>query len=143
MDGRCTQRTIALAYPGHKFKPEELLFFIESTVFTAEWSARGLDDEDDLESLQICIMVNPKGDGGQIPGTGGLRKHRHDFAEESNKDAVTAYYAHFEEYGIVYLVCIDEQAEELVFSQSQREAIREQLVAIRKELDRLKTVRIR
>lgn len=145
MDGRhesrrCTEKKLTLEYPKHRFTPEDLLHFIESTEFTGTWAVMGLDDEEDLESLQLCIMANPKGD--LIPGTGGLRKHDHAFGEwADDKGEITVYYGYFEDYGIVYLVCVEESGGDLAFSQEERGAIRESLVKVKRELDRLKTIR--
>lgn len=141
MEGRCVQKKITLAYPQHKFTPEDLIHFIESSEFTATWTAMGLDDENDLTSIQLCIMAHPKGDA-LIPGTGGLRKHHHSFGDWAiNKSDVTVYYAYYEMYGIVYLACVDEAAEEIEFEADEKAAIRESLIEVKRELDRLKTIR--
>lgn len=143
MKGRCTQKKITLTFPKHhSFTPEDLLNFVEASEFTSTWSSLGLDDEDDLESLQLCIMANPKGDA-PIDGTGGLRKHCHSFDWKGNSKvtAITAYFAYFEDYGIVYLACLDERAEDLEFTPADKDRIRKSLVVVEKELEQRKTVR--
>lgn len=140
MEGRCIEKKITLEYPKHRFTPEDLLHFIESTGFTEAWSKLGLDDEDDLTSLQLCIMAHPQGDA-QIRGAGGLRKHRHAFGDWGiKKPDVTAYYTYFEDYGIVYLACLDRQAEDVTFSRSEKAAIRDSIAEVGKELARVRTI---
>src|SRR4051812_23893169 len=94
MPKTCSHRKIRLAYPKHLPAPEDLLHFIESTRFTDVWSELGLDDEHDLESLQLCIMVHPDGDQ-EVEGTNGLRIHRHYLHRSSGVRAITVYYSHY------------------------------------------------
>ena len=140
MEGRCTQKKITLEYPKHYLTPEDLLVFIESHEFTASWSDMGMDDEDDLESLQLCIMANPLGDG-EIDGAGGLRTHSHSFDWDSSKPTITAYYGYFADFGIVYFTCVEEAGEPVEFSMTEKVAIRESLIKVKRELDRKQTIR--
>ena len=140
MAGKCSCQKMRIAYPRHRFQPEDLLNFIESSEFTAQWAALGLDDEDDLWSLQTCIMVRPRGDG-EIEGIGGLHRHTHYFQHRRDRKFVTVYYGYFEDYGIVYLSCFDEHAEPLTFSAEERNAIRRELEKVFAELERLKFIR--
>jgi hypothetical protein len=48
-----------LVYPGHAFKPEDLLRFVHLKPFERGWKKLGLDD-DDLAALETLIMVNPR-----------------------------------------------------------------------------------
>lgn len=138
----CRHQRMTLAYPQHRFTPEDLLHFIESTEFSEGWDELGLDDEDDLASLQLCIMAHPAGDR-LIEGTNGLRLHTHKLWS-ANKREVTVYYAYFEDFGIVYLVCVDGHAERnLAFSDEQRAGFRAVLNRVQVELERLQTIRIR
>lgn len=93
-----------MVYPGHAFKPEDLLTFVEMDGFSDDWKDLGLNDED-LMALQISIMLRPKG-APVIPGTSGLRKVR--FAPSGWKTgksgAIRVCYVHFQEYGVVLLV---------------------------------------
>lgn len=138
----CSQRTIRLAYPKHWLAPEDLLNFIESAGFTEDWEALGLDDEDDLTSLQLCIMAHPEGDQ-VVDGTTGLRLHRHRFQRRSGPRAVTTYYAYFPDFGIVYLNCVDTGHERVRFSAEELHEINEALREVEAELERLKTIRVR
>lgn len=63
-----------LSYPSHAFKPEDLLTFVELSVFTVIWQRLNLTD-DDLFLVQLAIMCDPNGPP-VIPGTDGLRKLR-------------------------------------------------------------------
>lgn len=141
MDGKCSYRKMTLTYPRHRFQPEDLLNFIESTKFTAEWAALGLDDEDDLWSLQTCIMVKPRGDE-EIKGTGGIHRHQHFFHHRRDVTCITVYYGYFEEYGIVYLSCTDEREGHVEFSLEEQTAIRKELERVAAELGRLKFIRL-
>ncbi len=141
MENKCSVRKARFAYPRHRFSPEDLLNFIESSEYTAQWAALGLDDENDEWSLELCIMVQPQGDE-EIEGTGGLRRHRHFFECPRNVKCVTVYYAYFEEYGVIYLNCLDEQGATIDFSSEQRAAIKVKMGEVFAELDRLKTIRV-
>lgn len=48
--------------------------FVETEVFTRQWSAMGLDD-DDLQELESILLENP-GAGDTISETGGAKKIR-------------------------------------------------------------------
>jgi hypothetical protein len=141
METKCCVRKARFAYPRHRFSPEDLLNFIESREYTKQWSALGLDDENDEWSLELCMMVQPHGDE-EIEGTGGLRRHRHFFDDPHKVECVTVYYAYFEDYGVIYLSCLDEQGETVTFSLEERAAIRMELGRVFAELDRLKTIRV-
>lgn len=138
----CSHRKISIAYPKHWPAPEDLLNFVEATGFTEEWAALGLDDEDDLVSLQLCIMSHPEGDR-VVEGTNGLRIHRHTFQRASGIQFVTAYYAYFPDFGVVYLNCVDTGREKIRFSASELVAINESLEEVKVELERRKTIRVR
>ena len=138
----CSHRKISIAYPKHWPAPEDLLNFVESTGFTEDWVGLGLDDEDDLLSLQLCIMAQPDGDG-VVEGTNGLRMHRHKFQRARGVKAVTAYYAYFPDFGVVYLNCVDTTRERLRFSLDELQAINDALREVEVELERLKTIRVR
>lgn len=137
----CIQTNIRLAYPRHLPRPEDLLHFIESSEFSADWAKLGLDDEDDLVSLQLCLMAHPDGDE-QIPGSGGLRRHRHRFHRATGVQAVTVFYAYFPEFGIVYLNCVD-AGTKVTFSSNEVAAIALSLAAVESEIIRRQTIRAR
>jgi hypothetical protein len=137
----CSQRTISLRYPKHLPAPEDILSFVESADFTTDWAALGLDDEDDMVSLQLCIMSHPEGDS-VVPGTNGLRIHRHYF-HGAAVNSVTIYYAYFQAFGFVYMNCVDTSKERLKFSQRDLFAINESIQEVEAELERLKTIRVR
>jgi hypothetical protein len=127
----------ALRYPKHVLSPEDLLYFIESTVFTRAWDDLGLDDEDDLMALQLLIMSQPKAPP-IIQGTGGLRKLR--FApvrwKTGTRGAARVCYVYFEEYGIVYLVYIYDKHKKDDLSEAEKKVIREHIHREKRALDR-------
>lgn len=138
----CSHRKISLAYPKHLPAPEDLLHFIESTEFTADWAALGLDDEDDMVSLQLCVMSHPEGDS-VVAGTSGLRVHRHFIHRASEVRRITTYYAYFPDFGVVYLNCVDTSRAKLKFTDEQIVAINAAILEVETELERLKTIRVR
>jgi hypothetical protein len=142
MSKDCSQRTIRIAYPKHWPAPEDLLNFIESTAFTKDWAALGLDDEDDLVSLQLCVMANPEGDE-IVAGTTSLRLHRHRFQRRSGVQAVTTYYAYFPDFGVVYLNCVDTGHERIKFSVADLQEINESITEFEAELERRKIIQVR
>jgi hypothetical protein len=85
-------------------------------------------------------MARPRGDK-EIKGTGGLYKIRHSFPNRRVK-CIAVYYGYFEEFGVVYLSCIDETAEDITFSREEYIAIKDELEKVIAELNRLKTIRI-
>lgn len=137
----CSHRTISLRYPKHLPAPEDILNFVESTDFSADWAALGLDDEDDMVSLQLCIMSHPEGDV-VVPGTNGLRVHRHYFERAAVK-SVTVYYAYFPDFGVVYMNCLDTSKERMKFAPEDVTAINDAIQEVESELERLKTIRVR
>jgi hypothetical protein len=63
-----------VVYPQHAFDdPHDILVFIELDGFWDDWKRLGLNDEEDMSTLQVAIMLEPKGSP-VIPGTEGLRK---------------------------------------------------------------------
>jgi hypothetical protein len=56
---------------------------------------------------------------------------------------VTAYYAYFADFGVVYLNCVDTGSEKVRFSTIELNAINEALQEVEVELERLKTIRVR
>jgi hypothetical protein len=138
----CKQRKVAFRYPKHAMSPEDLLYFIETSEFTAAWEKLGLNDEDDLLALQLCIMAGPKR-APVIRGTGGLRKLRFAPADwgTGTRGAARICYVYFEEYGIVLLVLAYAKNEKDDLSESERSAIKQYIYKAKRELDRLKKIR--
>ena len=118
---------------------ESLLYFIETSEFTKSWEKLGLNDEDDLLSLQLSIMAAPKR-APVVKGTGGLRKLR--FAppvwRTGSSGAVRVCYVYFDEYGIVLLVLVYAKGEKDNLSDEECAAIKRYIARAKKELDRRK-----
>jgi hypothetical protein len=130
-----------LTYPKHWFNPEEWLTFVEGDGFLESWHNLSLSD-DDLQTLQVTIMVNPKAP--VIPGTGGLRKLRFGQSKRSRgkRGGARVLYVYFEEVGIVLLVAAYDKREKDNFPPKYRKAYREmierqrQIFATRTEKDK-------
>jgi hypothetical protein len=134
----CEQRVLSVSYPKHFRRPEDILHFVEADEFADDWDRIGLNCEDDAISLQLCTMSDPKA-WRIIEGTGGLRLHIHSFRECGiDKDDIGVYYVFFEEYGIVYFVCLDESAGPVAFSAAQIRRFRDLLSRIKEGLDKRK-----
>ena len=119
------KQRLTLQYPKHGLSPEDLLHFIESTVFTKRWEELGLDDEEDLTALQLVVMSNPTGCP-VVRGTDGLRKLRFvpPKAKCGKSGGFRVCYVYFEEYHIVLLVYVYTKHEKDELSAGERNAIR-------------------
>jgi hypothetical protein len=117
---------VTLRYPKHALSPEDLLHFIESTVFTTAWDDMGLDDEEDLTALQVLIMSQPKA-APIVPGTGGLGKLRFAPArwKTGTSGAARVCYVYFAEYGIVFLVYVYDKHKKDDLSDAEKKVIRD------------------
>jgi len=128
-------RKRTLVYPKHAFRPEELLGFLELTPFQEGWNELELDD-DDLESLQVLIMLRPKGHP-VVPGTGGLRKLR--FAPATwrtgKRGAVRVGYVYLEARRVVLLVIAYSKDEKDDLAPAERKAIKALIARVEKEFE--------
>jgi hypothetical protein len=125
MGKRRQKQRLAVRYAKHVLTPEDLLHFVESTVFTKRWEELGLDDEEDLTALQLLIMSHPTGYP-VVPGTGGLRKLRFSPPEArfGKSGGFRVCYVYFEEFGIVFLVYVYTKHEKDDLNAGERNAIR-------------------
>jgi hypothetical protein len=130
-----------LRYPKHALSPEDLLHFIESTVFSTAWDDLGLNDEDDLMALQLLIMSQPKA-APIVQGTGGLRKLRFAPARwnTGTSGAARVCYVYFEEYGIVFLVFVYDKHKKDDLSDTEKKIIRGYIQREKRALDRRKAI---
>jgi len=126
MGKRRQRQRVTLQYPKHVLRPEDLLHFIESTVFTKRWEQLGLDDDEDLTALQLFIMSHPTGYP-IIKGTGGLRKIRFSppEAKVGKSGGFRVCYVYFEEYNIVFLVYVYTKHQKDELDAGERNAVRE------------------
>ena len=113
---------------------EDLLDFVETRVFTREWKDLGLSD-DDLFTLQITIMGDPKGSP-PIAGTGGLRKLRFSPPRwrRGKRGALRVCYVYFEQYAIVLLVVVYAKGEKDSLSAREKRIIKRMIEEQEKEL---------
>ncbi len=132
---------VKLQYPKHLLAPEDLLHFIETRVFTRAWADLGLDDEDDLMSLQLLIMANPKG-APVVPDTGGLRKLRFSPPKwgVGKRDGLRICYVYFEEYWIVLLVHLYDKHQQETLGDAEKKAMRSYIRRQRAALNRRRTI---
>lgn len=135
------RQQVTLRYPQHRFKPEDLLDFIELPVFTKRWEKLGLDDEDDLTALQLMIMTDPKA-AKPIEGTKGIRKLRFAPAKWNvgKRGAARVLYVHFDEFGIVILALIYGKGEVDNISDGVKQYLNGLVDQIKRELRRRKSL---
>ena len=121
------RREACLRYPGHLLDPEDLLSFIESSVFRRAWKGCDLTD-DDLFELQLLIMVHPKGPP-VIEGTGGLRKVRFSptGSPHGKSGSHRVCYVYYEEFGLVLLVTAYPKNKKDDLSAAARKTIRKMI----------------
>jgi hypothetical protein len=132
---------LSLRYPKHVFAPEDLLDFIELRPFTTRWAKLGLDEEDDLATLQLFIMVDPKG-APPIEGTNGIRKFRFAPARWNvgKSGAARVLYVYFEDFGVVLLCLVYGKGEIDNISQAVKRHLNKLVAEVEVELRRRKTL---
>jgi hypothetical protein len=125
--GKSARTDITLQYPKHWLNPEDVLDFIETRQFTRRWQRLGLNDEEQLCTLQLLIAAAPK-DGSVVKGTNGIRKIRYSPPgwNIGKSGALRVLYVYFEEFGFVLLL--------LVYDKSEIDDISD---AVKTELNRL------
>ncbi len=130
------RREARLCYPGHLLEPEDLLSFIESSVFRRAWKACDLTD-DDLFALQLLIMAHPKS-APVVKGTGGLRKIRFSptGTPQGKSGSHRACYVYYEEFGLILLVTVYPKSKKDDLSAAARKAIQTMIEAQNKLLAR-------
>jgi hypothetical protein len=126
-DKKPQRQEAMLRYPSPLLNPDELLLFIESTVFRKAWKTCGLTDED-LFELQLGILAHPKGHP-VVKGTGGLRKVRFSPSDSAHgkSGSYRTCYVYYEEFGIVLLVTAYPKNKTDDLSAAARKAIRKMI----------------
>ena len=113
-----------MSYRDQQLTPEDYLRFVELDEFRDDWKRLGLDD-DDLWTLQMLIMCDPKGPP-VIRGTGGLRKVR--FAPEGwgtgKRSAARVCYVYFADHWTVLLVAAYGKTEKDDLTNAEKAGIR-------------------
>ncbi|MCH8921838.1 MAG: addiction module toxin RelE [Planctomycetes bacterium] len=111
-----------------------MLTFLETRWFTRDWERLGLNDEEDLASLQFAIMNDPVA-APVIRGTGGLRKLR--FSPPGWKvgksGALRICYVYYEPFGVVLLVVVYTKSTKDTLSGEERSLFK-QLIAEQRRL---------
>jgi hypothetical protein len=112
---------------------QELLTFIETTVFTKRVQALGL--EESLQRLQVELLANPEA-GDVEPGTGGLRKVR--VADPSRgkgrRGGARVHYLWLQHKGRIYLMFVYGKNEVPTLTADQKRQLREIATKIRNEI---------
>ena len=106
--------------------------FIETTVFTRQWQALGLT-EDDLEELQRQIMENPQV-GKVIQGTGGIRKMRFTLPGKGKRGGSRVCYVDFVLYETVYLMTAYGKGEKTDLTETEKQNLKAVVSEIEKQL---------
>ena len=108
--------------------------FIETSIFTKQWSELGFDDED-LRILQNQRMENPK-IGDVIPGTVRLRKMRFAFQNRGKSGSGRVCYVDFVVYETIYLMTVYQKKDKDNLTKKERNDIKSIIDSIERELGR-------
>jgi hypothetical protein len=124
--------------------PRDLLDFIELPVFTRRWNALGLNDEEDLTTLQLVLMANPAS-GRLIQGTRSIRKLRYTPPRwrVGKRGATRVLYVYLEEFGIVVLCLIYAKGEVDDLSPAVKKQVNQLVERVERELKRRAQLRQR
>lgn len=117
--------------------PPFLLDFVELPAFTRRWKQLGLDEEDDLSSLQLEIMAQPwKGE--LIQGTHSLRKMRFSppRSRRGKSGGARILYVYFEEFHVVLLCVVYGKSEVGNISAAVKKQVNAMIDDVREELRR-------
>lgn len=130
---RCRRKVI---YPRDMGDPKDWLRFVQLDPFPPSWRRLGLNDVDDLPSLEVAIMAWPERPP-VVAGTGGLRKLRFSPAAwaRGKRGAARVYFASFAENGLVALVYAHDKPRMDSISVAQKHVIRRLLQEIQDFLD--------
>lgn len=112
--------------------PDELLTFIETSVFTRRVQTFGL--EASLQRLQAELLANPE--AGEVePGTGGLRKVRipDPSRGKGKRGGARVHYLWLQHKGRIYLIFVYGKNEATTLTADQKRQLREVAARIREE----------
>ena len=128
-------RKASVQYPEHHFNPEDILNFVEFPIFSNAWESLGLNDEGDLATLQVCLMVKPKS-GAVIPGTGGVRKLRYSPSKwkRGKRGALRILYAYLEEFKFIVLVYVYDKSHNEDIDEEDKKALAREVERTREYL---------
>jgi hypothetical protein len=130
-------RTGTLIYPSHQLSPVDFLHFVETDEFADDWKQLGLDVEDDLWAVQMCIM-GAADLGSVVPGTGGLRKIRFNPAGWNcgKSGAVRVCYAYFKKHWTVLLIMAYGKGQKETITGQEKQGIKTYLESVERYLDK-------
>ena len=123
-----------VVYPEHRFSPEDLMGFIQSSHFSRNWDAFGLSDTD-LQALEIAIMADPKAHP-VVAGTGGLRKLRMADASSSKgkRGGYRVGYVYFEKVSVVFLLVVYPKNQTANMSKKEKTACKKLITEIERTI---------
>lgn len=106
--------------------------FVQTSEFTKQWSALGLDD-DDLRKLELMLLQNPE-IGPVLQGTGGLRKMRFALENRGKSGSVRVCYVDFVLAEIIYLITCYPKNKKDNLTAGEKNVVRKVIEALEKEL---------
>lgn len=96
--------------------------FISTPKFLQLWKQAGLNDDDDIRSLEKALLEHPdKGD--VIKGTGGLRKLRIAAGSKGKRGGGRVIYKDFAEFGQIFFLYFLRKNESDDLSSDQRKVL--------------------
>lgn len=107
--------------------------FIQTHIFSKEWKALGLEDND-LRQLELVILKNPK-IGNVIKGTGKLRKMRFVLGNTGKSGGIRVCYVDFEKFSTVYLITAYSKHKTDTLSKAECNEIKKTIVFLEDELN--------
>lgn len=106
--------------------------FIQTEMFTKQWDALGLTDED-MCRLEQEIMRNPQ-IGPVVPGAGNLRKMRFAIRDKGKRGSARVCYVDFVVIDTIYLVSIYSKSKKENLSKAEYNGIKTIMKNIEKSL---------
>lgn len=106
--------------------------FVQTSEFTKQWSALGLDD-DDLRKLELMLLQNPE-IGPVLQGTGGLRKMRFALENRGKSGSVRVCYVDFVLAETIYLITCYPKNKKDNLTAGEKNVVRKVIEALEKEL---------
>ena len=123
-------------YFSHRFKPEDLITFIELRQFTQLWKHFELTHEDFL-LVQLAIMCDPQGPP-VVKGSNGLRKVRfvRQRSDKGKSGGMRCLYRYFDDHKRVVLAAVYPKGVQDDLTDDQLSRIKNAIAAIEDEWNR-------
>jgi hypothetical protein len=108
--------------------------FVIMPEFEKQWQAAGLND-DNLKELQSYLCLHPKA-GPVIPDTGGLRKLRWSI-DKGKQGGMRTIYVDFTRFDTIYLITAYTKSNKVNLTPSEKHKIKDFLVILENNLERM------